>query len=71
MLPPFGHIARLVIAEPHSIHEVPLPAGVSTAQDSESVLIRASNKDIFEEALLAIRTTLSTAVRMYVHPRRF
>ncbi|MSZ97069.1 MAG: hypothetical protein F2579_06440 [Actinobacteria bacterium] len=71
MLPPFGHIARLVIAEPHSIDEVPLPAGVSTAQDSESVLIRAGDKDMFEEALLAIRTTLGAAVRMYVHPRRF
>ena len=71
MLPPFGHIARLVIVDPRSIDEVVLPSGVSTAKDADSVLVRASDEGIFEEALKTIRETLGTAVRMYVHPRRF
>ena len=70
-LPPFGYIARVVISAPHSIDEVTLPSGVFTAVEEESVLIRAAEKAVFDEALQSIRSAFGAGVRMYVHPRRF
>ena len=70
-LPPFGALARVTVAEPHSLTEVSLPKDVHTARDNDAVLVRGPSREKLDEAIGVIKSQLGVAVRVHVDPFRY
>jgi primosomal protein N' (replication factor Y) len=70
-LPPFGALARVTVAEPHSLTEVSLPKDVHTARDNDAVLVRGPSREKLDEAIGVIKSQLGAAVRVHVDPFRY
>ena len=70
-LPPFGALARVTVAEPHSLTEVSLPKDVHTARDNDAVLVRGPSREKLDEAIGVVKSQLGVAVRVHVDPFRY
>jgi primosomal protein N' len=70
-LPPYAVMAHVSLAESHAFSTLPTFEDIHVARDGEALILRAPSRDHLRQAVLTLRETYGTALRVHADPTRY